>query len=405
MYARWRPSGGRGEYEIAESHGSITPYDLLGREIVVTRGSRYPAGPTDITLREQGGKLRLRLRRPQRTIHLHRQIRSLLLLPRPRRDDSHLHSGWPVATHDGYILRQLHFADVAFDPDRAVVSLGELVMSNATEEASLTFLDRLARVERIHSSMEAFPPSIRDLLHRHWRIAKDAAPIPRETEEIISLLATDIGRLSLTEDVECPAGTDVLEPLEQLLDLPPLERPDSETLVPVNQISRERLDIRRREAKRWRRHVTISRGAAGAKFRQEVREAYNSTCMVCGLRLPKGEHNSAGVDAAHILPWREFDLDVVANGLCLCKLHHWAFDEQILMIRPEGESGGYRVVLSPLAVEALGGSSREIEEFRKVEGVIPESRLPEGDGKRPHPELLRRLYEEVPPEAVSNDAS
>lgn len=39
----------------------------------------------------------------------------------------------------------------------------------------------------------------------------------------------------------------------------------------------------------------------------------------------------SGVDAAHILAWYAYDLDVVPNGITLCKLHHWAFDAAIML--------------------------------------------------------------------------
>ena len=38
------------------------------------------------------------------------------------------------------------------------------------------------------------------------------------------------------------------------------------------------------------------------------------------------------MDAAHILPWAGYDLDVVSNGLCFCKHHHWAFDEGLILL-------------------------------------------------------------------------
>jgi len=70
-----------------------------------------------------------------------------------------------------------------------------------------------------------------------------------------------------------------------------------------------------------------------ATFRRNVREAYRSTCVVCGLRVPGcGPGGNPGVDAAHILPWANFDLDRITNGLCLCKMHHWAFDEGLIAI-------------------------------------------------------------------------
>ncbi len=65
-------------------------------------------------------------------------------------------------------------------------------------------------------------------------------------------------------------------------------------------------------------------------FREKVLNAYRNQCALCLLR-----HTSL-LDAAHIIP----DSDpkgepLVNNGLALCKLHHAAFDQQILGIRPD----------------------------------------------------------------------
>ena len=62
-----------------------------------------------------------------------------------------------------------------------------------------------------------------------------------------------------------------------------------------------------------------------AKFRQQVLTAYASSCTVCRLR-----HREL-LDAAHILSDRhERGEPVVPNGLALCKIHHAAFDSNIL---------------------------------------------------------------------------
>jgi putative restriction endonuclease len=65
-------------------------------------------------------------------------------------------------------------------------------------------------------------------------------------------------------------------------------------------------------------------------FRQRVLRAYRTTCAVCRLR-----HDEL-LDAAHILPdGHPRGLPVIPNGLTLCKLHHAAFDANIIGIRPD----------------------------------------------------------------------
>lgn len=65
-------------------------------------------------------------------------------------------------------------------------------------------------------------------------------------------------------------------------------------------------------------------------FRARVLSAYSGSCAVCLLR------HSELLDAAHILSDRhEKGLPLVSNGLSLCKIHHAAFDLNILGIRPD----------------------------------------------------------------------
>jgi putative restriction endonuclease len=65
-------------------------------------------------------------------------------------------------------------------------------------------------------------------------------------------------------------------------------------------------------------------------FRERVLDAYEQQCALCRLRHPEL------LDAAHIIPDGEPGGEpVVNNGLALCKLHHAAFDQYFLGIRPD----------------------------------------------------------------------
>lgn len=65
-------------------------------------------------------------------------------------------------------------------------------------------------------------------------------------------------------------------------------------------------------------------------FRSQVLLAYQSRCAICSIK-----HVSL-LDAAHIVPDGQPNGEpVVPNGLCLCKIHHAAFDSRILGIRPD----------------------------------------------------------------------
>ncbi len=65
-------------------------------------------------------------------------------------------------------------------------------------------------------------------------------------------------------------------------------------------------------------------------FRARVLQAYQRRCAMCHLR------HERLLDAAHILPdSHPRGRPVVPNGLSLCKIHHAAFDQEILGVRPD----------------------------------------------------------------------
>ena len=81
-----------------------------------------------------------------------------------------------------------------------------------------------------------------------------------------------------------------------------------------------------------RRYATVEakRRLHQDMFRGAVLLAYGGRCAVC--RLPRREL----LDAAHIVPDSdERGVPHVTNGLALCKLHHGAYDANLLGVRPD----------------------------------------------------------------------
>jgi putative restriction endonuclease len=117
-----------------------------------------------------------------------------------------------------------------------------------------------------------------------------------------------------------------------------------------------------------------------AGFRLRVIAAYREMCAVCRLR-----HREL-LDAAHILPDTDpRGLPLVTNGLALCKLHHAAFDQNIIGVRPDLVIEVNRRILEeidgPMLVHGLQG-------FHQSSLVVP--RRPEW---RPDKTLLEERYE------------
>jgi len=71
-------------------------------------------------------------------------------------------------------------------------------------------------------------------------------------------------------------------------------------------------------------------------FRRAIVQLYDHRCALCGIRMLTPEGHTA-VEAAHIKPWRESFDGRPPNGLCLCKLCHWSFDEGLMSVSKKYE--------------------------------------------------------------------
>ena len=81
------------------------------------------------------------------------------------------------------------------------------------------------------------------------------------------------------------------------------------------------------------------------RFRAEVILAYNSSCAICRLK------HIELLDAAHIIPDSEPNgVARVPNGLALCKIHHAAYDSNVMGISPD-----FKVHVRPDVMEEVDG--------------------------------------------------
>jgi putative restriction endonuclease len=115
-------------------------------------------------------------------------------------------------------------------------------------------------------------------------------------------------------------------------------------------------------------------------FRLSVLDAYGETCAVCRL------HHTELLDAAHILPdGHPLGEPVVPNGIALCKLHHAAFDADILGVRPD------------LIIEVRRDILREKDGPMLVHGLQDFDRqtivVPRRAALRPNPDFLAERYD------------
>lgn len=116
-------------------------------------------------------------------------------------------------------------------------------------------------------------------------------------------------------------------------------------------------------------------------FRQRVLLAYRETCAVCSL------HHVELLDAAHIRPdAHPSGFPVVSNGLAMCKLHHAAFDRNIVGIRPDL----VLEVREDILVEVDGPMLRHgLQDLQGNKLVV----VPTRKDQRPDAEALAERYE------------
>jgi putative restriction endonuclease len=116
-------------------------------------------------------------------------------------------------------------------------------------------------------------------------------------------------------------------------------------------------------------------------FRAQVLIAYAHRCAMCRLGY------ASLLDAAHILPdGHPRGTPVVPNGLSLCKIHHAAYDDNLLGVRPDLVVEVRKDVRSdadgPMLLHGL-------QEMQGSKIQVPSSRR-----SRPDPDRLEERYEE-----------
>ncbi len=162
---RYRPSGGRGEYEFTPGTA------LLDRHVVV----RVPAYgvdiPSEVWGRRKDGKPRLRKLdgNDRSKMHLPPLILALAKLPEPAREDKGGHSVWPLESK-GFIADTINCEIVEDDGSTVVIVPKSLTVlhSDKTLDLSLRFQQVAADLEKppadnpkLKSAMEDFAEEIR----------------------------------------------------------------------------------------------------------------------------------------------------------------------------------------------------------------------------------------------------
>ena len=80
----------------------------------------------------------------------------------------------------------------------------------------------------------------------------------------------------------------------------------------------------------------VAASARNQGFRKAIVQLYDHRCALCGIRILTPEGHTI-VEAAHIRPWSESRDDLPTNGLALCRLCHWSFDEGLMGVGQQYE--------------------------------------------------------------------
>lgn len=120
------------------------------------------------------------------------------------------------------------------------------------------------------------------------------------------------------------------------------------------------------------------------RFRELVLGAYQQRCTVCSLGAK--DRLMRLLDAAHILPDHDTrGLPEIPNGLSLCKIHHSAYDLNILGISPD-----YRVHIREDILAEVDGPMLQ-HGIKEMENR--EIKLPRQAAHRPNQEFLAERFE------------
>jgi putative restriction endonuclease len=116
------------------------------------------------------------------------------------------------------------------------------------------------------------------------------------------------------------------------------------------------------------------------RFHDLVMRAYRTSCAICRLR------HASLLDAAHILEDRhERGLPEIPNGLALCKIHHSAYDNNIVGIDPD-----YRVHINDNVLAERDGPMLQ-HGLKEMHGV--KLLLPRAEAQKPNREFLAERFD------------
>jgi len=200
---RWRPSGGRGEYEHV-------PSDVIMDRRVIIDPVSVPGSliTTDVTGRLRDGKPRIRRENPndRNTLNLAPLISALALLPSPRREDTGTVS-LPLRDNE-YVVSSITFNVRYNDNGDAICTPMRLQVLH--DQSSMNIFDRLRRVRALIEA-EDTPEELHDLTTAYAnavRLGTPSSDVRTISDRIIDYL---LRNPDLADQLDAPSVGEVVD--------------------------------------------------------------------------------------------------------------------------------------------------------------------------------------------------
>jgi hypothetical protein len=389
---------GRGEYEWAGLQPDDPNRDDLVNRRMLLRLADAVLLDTACEFEHAQGKWRTRIAsdaRSERFMYPIYHVAVALMMPCPTRTYANVGAGLPVLRTDEYFIEDIISGHVLLTHTNAAEFVLQTVRiaNQSVPGEDIDAAERFSSVRRIWLDRARLPEEIASLIEQHNTLVTAGNQVSIEGRGLVRRIQTVTAESSRDLDVDWTTPrTDPVPTLLEMLGIGRHDRPP----IPIEEIAPEHPEIRRRELARQRRSAAV-KGRESARFRRRMRDAYRSTCIICGLCFPRfWDDGKAGVDAVHILPDSEFGANQLSNGVCLCNLHRWAFDEGMVEIVHD-QASGYAITIPQEAETRAAAQGFDLSFLGAHVGPIPFARLPESPQAHPKPECLRRLRELLHP--------
>lgn len=380
-----RPSGGRGDYELAGSYNEIPASELLGKNMLFQITPNLIVNGKARALKLAG---KTRIRPDADGKHAYVVLGSILLLPPPRRELIKTSDRLNELIAGQYTLYAIDVEVISYDSQSVTFVPTNLWAKNQGGVLKIDFSERMAVISSIWAEAATNQSPLSYALTEHFKavVNSEHSLIQKNALSIQKLLNTD--RDVVSSILREFNFTDNLDNAFDGISENSMESELEDVSISPEASLRERI-------RKWR--IQTIRGSSARDFSVQVRKAYDFRCLFSGERFPKIESlSSAGVDGAHILPWSTHQLNSVVNGICLCKQCHWAFDNGLLKIEFISETNDYKLSIpEPIEKVALK-ENFDLDYFKRNLGLINKSRLPSNTSLWPSPKYINELNKLMP---------